>query len=374
MDRYLNTVTYDGKALLAMVACADFDSALLRNFQDRAEALLDCERISVMDRKMRAASGNPHDYASQGPYWWPNPDTPDGLPYICKDGVTNPASVEPIGYDKMTEAVHHLALAALYFQDGRYAERAVKLLRVWHLDPETYMTPHMECAQAIPGVCEGRGIGIIDLCTSYRLFNAVAILEYLGMIDPGTLAGLKQWYVDYTDWLLTSEKGADEDNMYNNHGTWLDVQVAAAATFTDRHALAQKTLNAAYIRRVAKHIEPGGVQPYERARTRGISYSLFNLDALTLLGNMARRYGIVQPYWKEDGDKGDLMRSAIDYIYPYAVDPASFPYTELCPDGTKKKMAHLLARAQHYYPGQGYAEKAAEIADDHAFWRLEPQA
>lgn len=43
-----------------------------------------------MDKTLVAASGNKHDYYSFPPYWWPNPDTKDGLPYIRKDGQTNP--------------------------------------------------------------------------------------------------------------------------------------------------------------------------------------------------------------------------------------------------------------------------------------------
>ena len=30
------------------------------------------------------------------------------------------------------------------------------------------MNPHAEFAQAIPGICEGRGIGLIDFRDSYR--------------------------------------------------------------------------------------------------------------------------------------------------------------------------------------------------------------
>ena len=35
-------------------------------------------------------------------------------------------------------------------------------LRVFFLDPETAMNPHLNYGQAIPGRCEGRGIGLID--------------------------------------------------------------------------------------------------------------------------------------------------------------------------------------------------------------------
>ena len=41
---------------------------------------------SVMDKQHVPPSGDKHDYMSLGPYWWPDPDKPDGLPYIRRDG------------------------------------------------------------------------------------------------------------------------------------------------------------------------------------------------------------------------------------------------------------------------------------------------
>ena len=46
--------------------------------------------------------------------------------------------------------------------DETLAARAVMSLQEFFLDSETYMTPALSYAQAIPGVCDGRGIGIID--------------------------------------------------------------------------------------------------------------------------------------------------------------------------------------------------------------------
>ena len=46
--------------------------------------------FSVMDKKLTPPSGDKHDYMSLGPYWWPDPKKPDGLPYIRHDGRVNP--------------------------------------------------------------------------------------------------------------------------------------------------------------------------------------------------------------------------------------------------------------------------------------------
>ncbi|NLD73980.1 MAG: alginate lyase, partial [Chloroflexi bacterium] len=50
----------------------------------RAEAdeALSAGPFSVTDKAVPAPSGDHHDYVSFGTYWWPDPDAPDGLPYI----------------------------------------------------------------------------------------------------------------------------------------------------------------------------------------------------------------------------------------------------------------------------------------------------
>ena len=50
----------------------------LRNEMNRALAF---EPVSVMSKELVPPSGDKHDYMSQGPYWWPDPEQPDGLPF-----------------------------------------------------------------------------------------------------------------------------------------------------------------------------------------------------------------------------------------------------------------------------------------------------
>lgn len=102
-----------------------------------AEAALKKGPFTVVNKPMTPPSGDKHDYMSVGPYWWPNPDTDDGLPYIRRDGKVNPERHEcdNVGQSAMAQAVRTLALA--YFLTGKepYAEHAAKLLRTRYLDP-----------------------------------------------------------------------------------------------------------------------------------------------------------------------------------------------------------------------------------------------
>src|SRR3954468_23439286 len=56
---------------------------------------------------------DPHDYYSEAPYWWPNPESA-GAPYIRKDGQVNPAhfTANRTALNAMSEAVFTLGIAA----------------------------------------------------------------------------------------------------------------------------------------------------------------------------------------------------------------------------------------------------------------------
>ena len=69
------------------------------------------------------------------------------------------------------------AVVVAVIRDGQPIEQAEEFLKVWHLNEETYMNPHLEYGQSIPGICTGRGIGLIDTSGSYRIFDAIGILE-----------------------------------------------------------------------------------------------------------------------------------------------------------------------------------------------------
>lgn len=372
MSNYPKLITFSGKDLPELKELANQEGPLQSTFRKKLDEYLGGRRYSVVDRMLKAMSGDPHDYMSMGPYWWPNPNTPDGLPYIRRDGEINPETKDPVTHSTMCSRVYDLALGAYYYDDTRYSEKAVKMIREWHVDEETYMNPHLEYGQAVPGHCTGRGIGLIDFAQSYQLFNGIRILEFLGAIDEDTLTKTKQWYVDFINWMLTSEKGVDEDNQHNNHGSWFDVQVAAAALFTDRPILAKKTLMCAYERRVTKHIQPDGSQPHELARTHAIGYSTMNLTSLILLGNMARLNGVKEPYWDDLEDGKCLIARAAEYLYYYCTHFDEFKYQEIGGKPSPEGAAMQIARMNALFPSEKYESDLAAAVTDTMLWRIRP--
>lgn len=364
-------ITADGNTFAAYAETAAQDKALLNELRTSAEELMNTELYTVTKRKIRPASGNPHDYSSMGPYWWPNPDTPDGLPYVRHDGRINPDTRDGNGFGDLFPAIEHLTLAAYYLDNPAYAQKALDFIRTWYLNPETAMTPHLEYGQAIPGICTGRSIGIIDVNGNWRMLEAVALLDAMGYMPQDVMAGLKDWYGKFLDWMLTSEIGVDEERQHNNHGTFYDIQVAAYALFLDRPMLAERTLDLAYERRLLKHIQPDGKQPHELARTNAYGYSAMNLRGLMILGKMAKRFGCKTDYWHQPGAGGKpLMRAAVDYLRQYATSLEGFEYQQISGRPETDKICHILTAAATEYPDSDYAEQAKSLMKPTMLWRL----
>jgi len=330
--------------------------------RDAAAEALRVAPTSVTDKATPAPSGDPRDYRSIGPYWWPNPDTADGLPYVRRDGEVNPERYADNSerLKRVESAVTTLGLAAWLFAEESYAAHAAALLRAWFLDPDTGMNPHLEYAQAIPGICEGRDIGVIDTHRLPEMLDAVCLLHeaFPQTWSDGDHTRLRAWFSALLDWLLTSEKGRGESGQHNNHGTWYDVQAAYYARFTGRDGVARSVLAAAAERRIRAHISEDGAQPHELARTRSLSYSAMNLHGLFDLATLAEPLGI--DLWGVGGEteKEPLLSRALRYLWDRADD---WQQPQIVPvDARDLLLSHIL-RGARVWPGTGHRELAREI-------------
>ena len=301
------------------------DSALrpaLDRLMRDADSAMTAGPFSVTEKKRVPPSGDRHDYMSLAPYWWPDSSSPNGLPYIRHDGQRNPETLND--YDaprlrRMSDAVTALALAYYFTGHERYAAHAVELLRVWFIAPATRMNPRLTYAQAIPGITDGRGIGIIETRGLIRLLDAIRLLEPSPGWTPEDRGQIREWMRAYLDWLLTSPNGKDESAAKNNHGSWYDAQTAALALFLGQPALTKRIVEASKTRRVAVQIRPDGRQPLEETRTRSLDYSIFNLEALMQLAELGRTVGV--DLWHYRAPQGGSIRKALAYLATYA-DPA----------------------------------------------------
>lgn len=313
-----------------------------QNLLKQADRALMEGPFSVMQKKQVAASADKHDYLSLAPYWWPDPEKEDGLPWIRKDGIVNPMTkgenVDDPVKDRMFNNVRALSLAYFFSGKRRYAKKIKQLLKVWFLDKGTRMNPNLNYAQGIPGKNTGRGFGIIEFSGVVHIITAIEILEMHNNMPKQMDIALKAWLKDYLSWLQTSEFGVFEKSRPNNHGSLHDVQLVSLLLFLEKTDEAKIVLKSVFEQRIALQIEPDGSQPHELKRTKGLTYSILNLSALTKLAFYGKRLGV--ELWERTSKEGDLQK-AYDFLYPYLDDTSIWPYEQL---GDMKKARERLRR------------------------------
>jgi len=286
---------------------------------------------SVVNKTLLPPSGDKHDYMSLGPYWWPDLESPDGLPYIRKDGVINPEALDDSSDQqrkgRMCKDVRSLSLAYYFTGEEQYAKHAALLIRTWFLDPKTSMNPNLQYGQGIRGKNDGRGIGIIES------FDYVYVVDAVGLLKPSIHwtarddARMKAWFHSYLEWLRTHPYGIDESKAHNNHGTYYDIQVVCFALFTQQASVARRVINEVGRKRIQTHIMGDGSQPHELERTKSFHYSCMNLEGLFDLARIGGRLGV--DLWKVQVDGKPALRSALDYLIPYANPANNWPYKEM---------------------------------------------
>jgi hypothetical protein len=306
-------------------------TAAIAALEGDAKKALAIKPMSVMDKGITPPTGDKHDYMSQAPYWWPDPSKPDGKPYLRKDGERNPEISKITDRDnlgRLGNAVTTLALAYAYTGHEAYAMHAARLMRVWFLDPATRMNPHLNFGQYIPGINQGRGIGIIETRSLPDMLDGLLLISSSPAWTKADEAGLQAWMRAYLSWLIESTHGQEESKNGNNHETWYDVQVVGLALYTGQADVARRTLDGSRAR-IGRQIEPDGRQPRELERTRSFDYSEFNIAAFMDLATLGTHAGI--DLWNYRTADGRSIRQALDFMVPYAAGARKWTFDQITP-------------------------------------------
>ena len=289
---------------------------VLRN----AAKYLDAQPITATASSSPRSSGGKHDFFSEGDYWWPDPKNPDG-PYIQRDGMSNPDNFVEHRRAMVRLSLIVPALAAAYklTRDKKYSAAAARHLRAWFIDDATCMNPNLQFAQAIKGRFTGRGTGIIDT------LHLVEVARAAGQLDlaPADLDGVKKWFAAYTEWMTTHPYGITERDAKNNHGTCWCTQVAAFAQLTGNAEQRAYCKNRFKTVLLPNQEAADGSFPEELRRTKPYGYSIFNLDAMSILVQTLTTKD--ENLWTWQLPDGRGMARAVAWMFPFLADKKKWP-------------------------------------------------
>lgn len=271
------------------------------------------------------SAGGRHDFYSEGDYWWPDPDNPDG-PYIRRDGVTNPDNFvdHRLALIRFSRVVGALVSAWKLTDNKVYIHHALRHVSAWFIDPDTRMNPSLHYAQAIKGRATGRGIGIIDTIHLIEVAQALGILADAGLLPPGMLQGTRKWFDEYLKWLTTHPYGIEEMNAANNHGTCWVMQVAAFARYTGNDAVMRQCAARYKTVLLPQQMAEDGSFPLETERTKPFGYSLFNLDAMATICSLLSTP--TDNLWTYTTATNRSVKKGIRYLLPYVHKKDSWPH------------------------------------------------
>ncbi|KAF9111000.1 hypothetical protein BGX27_005527 [Mortierella sp. AM989] len=295
-------------------------------------------------------SGDIHDYTSLARYFWKNPNTPNGMPYVRLDGKPNPDMDSVWDYRllrKVFRDCYYMGQAYFWTGDERYAEKIVFRVKEWFLNKETYMNPHLKYASLIFGSPLGRAQGVLDMFKVYGMFDALKAIEGSKAMqaEPNLIPDLQKWFTSYLTWVDNSEQAKQERDARNNHGTYFAVQYVSILEFLGRNDEAKAILEDSKDKRVGSQIRHDGAQPHETFRPISYFYSTFNLQGMMLLGIQGQTHNV--DLWRYKGPiesstirvnaktsyeatvGGGTIEDAIRYVSEYGVrDLSEWPYPD----------------------------------------------
>lgn len=293
----------------------------------RADKALAEKPVTITAFFCDRSAGGVHDFYSEGDYWWPDPENPDG-PYIQRDGMSNPGNFTEhrkamIRFSQITGL---LASAYKITGDEKYVKQAFLHLAAWFADSSTRMNPSLLYAQAIKGRFTGRGTGIIDTIHLMEVAQSILAMEKAKCVDKKLLEAIKSWFSEYVEWLMTHQYGIDEMNTKNNHATCWVMQVSSFARLTGDEKILEFCRQRYREILLPDQMAVDGSFPQELRRTKPYGYSLFNLDAMTMVCLiLSDKNNDLINYRTPDGKS---LRKGIEFLYPFVADKSKWTYNK----------------------------------------------
>ena len=318
---------------IGITSCSDAQNNTKKDNQiiQNADLLLNINPFSVVHKTGVPPSKSKHDYMSIGPYWWPNPNTSDSLPYIRKDGEINPETrnnfTDYTEKKKFIATVKTLTKAYKISNNNKYAIKNLALINAWFLNDETKMNPNVNFGQYVPGKSEGRCFGIIEFDGLIEVIEFLELAKYKGVLDKQTEEGMVKWFTDYSNWLKNSKLGIEESTRKNNHATHYDVQLLSILMYLNRTEEVKEYLSTITKARIFSQIKPDGRQPLELKRTKSFSYSVMNLHGFLQLAQIGQKVGV--DLWNLSSKDGSSIKKGYQFMLPFLTKEKEWPYKQI---------------------------------------------
>ncbi|NOK59339.1 MAG: hypothetical protein GFH27_549283n201 [Chloroflexi bacterium AL-W] len=272
-----------------------------------------------------------HNYRTEQPYCgWKRVDGKDP---DCRDGKINPqADRQDYQYAiDVSAKVRDLGLAYALTDDERYAERAAYLIRVWAIDSNTRMEPRYTDGQS----------NIELSITMPGLFYGADLISTSSSWSDGEQQAFEQWVRDFMS-------SARSWTGSNNFEWWRLVTISAGGAFLDDAEILNYAFDR-YEKVLPEHIGEDGQMIKELGRTKSLMYSLYSLNAMTQIAEIARHNGRNLYDYTSDGNS---LKQALDFHSPYAIDQSSWGRQQIAPI-EEKDVAHY-EMAYSYFGDQAY--------------------
>lgn len=318
---------------------------------------------TVMEKKQTPPSGDMHDYMSLAIYFWPDPNKPNGLPYIRKDGQINPEVEDykdKANINQMIKTIEVTSLAYYFSDDKKYSQKAIAQLRAWFLDPATRMNPNFNFAQAVKGLNDGRGVGIIECREFIKVINGIGLIKSDPSWTKQDQEAIEKWFTDFLTWFTTSKNGIDEMKSKNNHGVWYDAQKLGYSLFTHNKEIALSTINSVQ-NRLEMQMDETGFFPEEMARTISLHYSAFIIEPLFMIAQMSDKVGV--DMWNYTSSKGKSIKKGFEVLMPYLAKEKEWTGQQIKPFEFVGNAIPLLAQACYKYNCKNCREGIYRISE-----------
>src|SRR6185436_6150699 len=245
-------------------------------------------------------------------------------PYIQHDGMSNPDNFVAHRHAmvRLSEIVGTLASAYLLTHDDRYVSHSLKHLRAWFVSEDTKMNPNLLYGQAIKGKATGRSTGVIDTIHLVEVARGTLILSKSVAFPEKDSEAIKRWFGQYLNWLTSHPYGKEERAAANNHAVCWAMQAAAFAQLiadTNQLAAIRNQFKTVFL---PDQMDKDGSFPTELRRTKPYGYSLFVIDAMAGIAEIASTPQ--DDLWLYSLPDGRGMRKAMEFIFPFIDDKSKW--------------------------------------------------